>query len=205
MNRTIRTLSAFVLLTILAAFALATGQEEKPGQPAMSPEEQAMMEKWQTYMTPGPEHLKMARFVGSWNVRAKLWMQPGTEPQLSEATAEVTSILGDRFLQMTYTGSFMGMPFEGRNLLGYDNYTKKYTSIWFDSMGTGFYLTSGTCDDAGKVCTETGIWDDAVTEQKVAVRTVTTWKDKNTIVMETYSTYPDTPEFKSMELFYTRR
>ncbi len=25
-----------------------------------------------------------------------------------------------------------------------------------DTMGTGFYLTEGTCDAAGKVCTETG-------------------------------------------------
>jgi hypothetical protein len=73
-----------------------------------------------------------------------------------------------------------------------------------DSWGTGFYLTEGTCDAQGRVCTETGIWDDC-TGHKMNVRNVVTHLGPDKFTMAMFMTQPDGKEMQTMELTYTRR
>ena len=41
------------------------------------------------------------------------------EPMVESSTAEAKMILGGRYLEFTHTGSFGGMPFEGRAIEAY--------------------------------------------------------------------------------------
>ena len=69
-------------------------------------------------------------------------------------------LLGGRYLQQEYAGEMMGSPFAGINIIGYDNHTKKYVSVWMDSMSTGIYHFVGTASADGKTITQECSYDD---------------------------------------------
>src|SRR5881398_962772 len=66
---------------VLISFA-ALAEEAKTEAKKMSPEEQAMMDKYMKAATPGPEHQQMAKMVGKWNLKVTAWMAPGGDFQV---------------------------------------------------------------------------------------------------------------------------
>ena len=163
----------------------------------------AEMEAWMKVAAPGSHHEHMAPLVGSWNVQSKVWMEPGADPIESHGKAEHELILGGRFIQTSFTGEFMGQPFFGMALDGYDNILGKHVGTWVDSMGTAIYNFIGTCSDEGKVRTMIAEYTDPSGEKQTmkAVTTIIS-NDKHT-----YASYGVTPdgEVKSFEITYTRR
>ncbi|HVG12483.1 MAG TPA: DUF1579 family protein, partial [Flavisolibacter sp.] len=110
-----------LMLLISGAFMCAAfGQTE--------PETKA----WQAFMTPGDMHKNLALSAGNWKAEITVWMAPGSEPTTSVATAKGEMTMGGRYLQSTYTGEFMGMPFEGTSTTAYDNGKKMFVSTWID-------------------------------------------------------------------------
>jgi hypothetical protein len=114
-------------------------------------------------------------------------------------------ILGGRYVQTTWTTSFMGMPFEGRGTEGYDNLAKQYVSSWVDNMGTGILYSTGTCDEKGTKCSYKGDMMDPMTGQKSYMRQEVTWIDDNTFKTEMSGPGPDGKEFKWMEITVKRK
>jgi hypothetical protein len=196
-------LLASVLVGALAFTLPVAAQQE--GKPAVDPQMKAMMEAMERFGTPGPEHQVLLQGVGTWDVESKMWMDPAAPPFVSKGVSTLRAILGGRYVQYDYEGDAMGMPFTGFGVSGYDRYNKKYVSLWLDSMSTGFALTEGACDAAGKVCTETGVWDDYTTGKKVKVKNVSTHLDNDHFTLQMFMVQPDGSEVKTMELAYTRR
>jgi hypothetical protein len=195
----------FALVIILGLGAAVWAQEKEKAAPAMDPQMQAMMANMEKFGAPGPEHKLLAEMAGTWNVESKMWMDPAAPPHVSKGLSVQKTILGGRFIQYDYEGDAMGMSFSGHGLTGYDRYNKKYVSLWLDTMSTCFYLTEGSCDAEGKVCTETGEWDDYNLGKKVNVKNVSKHVNKDKFIMEMYMVQPDGKEIKTMELTYTRK
>jgi len=101
----------------------------------------------------GEHHEHMARSVGKWKTVAKMWQMPGAPPTESEGTSEVVAVMDGRYFKTTYDGTFMGQPFNGMGIDGYDNIRKKHVGSWIDTMGTGIMNYEGTCSDDHKVLT----------------------------------------------------
>jgi hypothetical protein len=202
--------AALSLLALLLALAVPVLAQDQPAQdkpqenpPAMgSPEmEAAMMQA----MTPGEPQKRLARLAGDWTFTNKAWMAPGAPPMESTGTMHGELLLGGRYVEHTWKGNFMGMPFEGRGTDGYDNVAKQYVASWIDNMGTGIMYSTGTCDDAGKVCTYTGdVWD-PTTGKKSTMKSVITWVDDNTFTNEMYGNDPTGKEMKMMEITAKRK
>jgi hypothetical protein len=165
---------------------------------------QAMMEIYKKVGTPGAPHKLLASLEGSWTTRTKSWMEPGKPPMETTGTCEQKLLLGGRYLQQIYTGDMMGEPFTGINLLGYDNHTKEYVSVWIDSMSTGIYYFEGTAGPDGKTITQESSYDDPVKGPTVW-RSVTRIKDDNTLEYEMYLTPEGGKEEKMMEMTVTRK
>jgi hypothetical protein len=194
--------AVFALALLLSAAGFA--QEKKPAMP--SEEERAkMMEVWMKLATPGPSHKLLEPIVGSFNVKTVMWEYPGAAAQESTGTSEHAWVLGGRYVQQTFHGSFMGQPFEGIGYTGYDNYKKQFIGVWMDTMGTMMMISTGTADGTGKLMTFTGEWDDAMTGKKSTMREVFRIVDNNTHVMEMYMPGPDGKEYKNLEITYTRK
>jgi Protein of unknown function (DUF1579) len=194
--------SLVVTLSLLTLAALPALAQDKPKEaPAMS---NAEMEAMAKAMTPGEQQKKLARLAGDWTFTSKSWI-PGQPVMESGGTMHGEVLLGGRYVEHTWKGNFMGMPFEGRGTDAYDNVGKQYVNSWVDNMGTGIMYQTGTCDDAVKVCTYHGdIWD-PMTGKKSSMKQVITWMDDNSFKNEMYGPGPDGKEMKMMEIVAKRK
>lgn len=198
-----------MVLALAAVFGLGVGAgsvfSQDEGGAGGGPDE-AMMKAWQEYMTPGKEHEQMAAEAGTWTVASKMWMGgPDAPAEESTASATFKMVLGGRYQMQEFSGATSGMPFEGLALVGFDNATKEFTSVWVDSMGTGTFVSKGKRGEDG-VITLTGDMVDP-TGNAMKTRTLLTKKGADSFFMEMFVTHPMAPdqEAKMMELSYTRQ
>jgi hypothetical protein len=151
---------------------------------------------------PGPRHEALAGRAGSWNVAGRMW-EPGSEAMPMQGTARTEALLGGRYIVEEFKADFMGMPFEGRLIQGYDNVTQRYWSLWFDSMSTGYWLSHGTELSPGVMEFE-GTATDILTPDGRLFRMTATVHEDGSYTMKFFDSREDSGEFQSMELHYTR-
>jgi hypothetical protein len=187
-------------LLIAAMFVISShnlfAQEEESG---MDPN---MMKAWQEYITPGANHELLAKMVGEWKTEISSWMAPDAPPSITEGKSVYESILGGRYIQSVETSTFMGMPFEGRAISGYDNASKKFFTYWIDNMGTGVLAAEGSYDEASKTLTYIGSGMSFNGEYKT--RELIKWMSDDEIMFTMYMEEGGKPEMKMMEIKYTR-
>jgi hypothetical protein len=170
------------------------------------PTQEEMMAAMMKLASPGPEHAALNPLAGSWKTTVKSYAGPAgplAQPTINEGTCDRSWVMGGRYLVGNYKGAFNGMPFEGMEVLGYDNMKKQYVSSWVDNMGTGIMLSSGgAMDPATKSFTLTGSAPDP-SGQNMMMREVTSIVDGNTYTMTMFATM-GAQEQKVMEITYTR-
>jgi hypothetical protein len=180
----------------------AAAEEPKSG----SDEHAQMMEQMMALAAPSEAHKKLEMMAGTWITKVKMWMDPSqTEPQLSEGTSENRMVLGGRWLEQRYEGTFMGQPFTGIGYTGFDNYKKQYVGVWMDTASTNSMMTTGSADGSGKSLTFTGTMDDPMTGTTAQMKEVLTIIDADHHNFEMWSQGPDGQMHKSMEIQYVRK
>ncbi|MES2641299.1 MAG: DUF1579 domain-containing protein [Myxococcota bacterium] len=102
-------------------------------------------------MNPGPEHDRLATFVGDWSGPVSTWFDPDGAPEESAWRLSGALVLGGRFVRLTYSGTAMGKPHAGEILLGYERDEKRYTAAWIDSFhsGTQIMVSHGQAEGDG--------------------------------------------------------
>jgi hypothetical protein len=186
---------------ILLSSMVALAQEQKQ----MSAEEKAAMDAMMRAGTPGPAHKTLGGMVGMWDATVKMYNAPGATAQVSTGTSENKLVLGGRWVQETFNGNFMGMPFSGIGYTGYDNIKKQYVGTWMDTMSTAVMQSAGTADASGKNFVFNSTVDDPMTGKPVATKSTVTVTDENHHTMEMWGPAPDGKMFKMMEINYTRK
>jgi hypothetical protein len=181
-------------VALLAVCVFAIADEKKLADP--------MAEMMQA-AAPGDAHKKLDVFAGTWTAKVSMWMAPGTDPAVSEGTSKARWVMGGRYLEQTFSGTFMGMPFEGMGHTGYDNVKKQYWGTWMDNFSTGMSLSTGTGD--GKNWTFAGSMPDPTTGKDTVVESRLTVIDADHHTMEMWMPGPDGKPFKTMEAAYTRK
>ena len=142
-----------------------------------------IMEIYKRVGTTGEPHKLLGKLEGSWITRTRSWMEPDKPPIESNGTCDQKLILNGHYLRQEYSGDMMGLPFSGISIQGYNNHTKKYESIWIDSMSTAVFLFVGTASKDGRTITQECSYDDPVRGPSVW-HTVTKIKDDNTVEFE---------------------
>ncbi len=120
----------------------------------------------------------MLKEVGVWDATVKA-MPPGQPTTEEKATEKITAVCDGHWLWSDFNGQFMGMPFEGHALYGYDAAQGKCVSWWIDTMSPVAAQTSGAFDPAKETCTLEGSSVDE-NGKPIAIKEVITWKDDNT-------------------------
>ena len=184
-------LFAVLSLSLLALAAPAFAQE---GQ--MDPK--AMEEMMMKLMTPGAPHKDLARMEGKWTATITMYMEGA---QTSEGTYEGEMVLGGRYLMGRYKNTYMGQPYEGLSLDGYDNGKQQYFSMWLDSLGTGYYLAHGTASADGKVVKHQGTM--TMGPMEIPSRSETVYVDKDTVKFTMWQSMGG-QESKAMDVVYKR-
>lgn len=147
-----------VLIASVALVNTVTFAEDKPAPNVVDPKMAEIMKKAEAAGAPGDAHKALRPLAGEWNAEVKSWMAPGAPPIVSKGTAKATWVMDGRYLQEEFHGDFMGKPFHGMSLMGYDNLTKRYNSVWIDNMSTVMVKTEGEAGKDGKVLTLTGTY-----------------------------------------------
>jgi hypothetical protein len=167
---------------------------------------QAVMEAWQKLAVPGEFHKFLASRAGSWTTRSRHWMEPDKPPMEFAGSCERKMILDGRYLQEEFSGEMMGHPFTGIGVIGYDNQSKKYVSVWMDTMSTGIYFFEGTGGPDGKTISLESRFNDPV-KRPGRWHLVTKIVDENTEVTEMRMKYESGGEEKCESTYsrYTRK
>jgi hypothetical protein len=192
------------MVILASAAALGADKAKKAGK-AGPPDEKAMMEAMAKAGTPGEAHKKLDPMVGTFDVKAKMWMDPSKPAEESTGKTESKWVLGNRFVQENFEGTMMGQPFSGMGYWGYDNITKKYTGTWMDSMGTAMMNSTGTMDASGKVLTYTSMMNDPMTGKLCKITEKVTVTDNDHHMMEMWGPDPSGKNYKMMEITYVRK
>lgn len=192
----------------------AAKPEAKPqGKPEGKPQDEGdakmdqMMADMMKYATPGENHEHLKPLAGRWKLTTKFRMSPEGEWEDSVGDSTMEWILGGRFLQQKVKSppcETMPMEFEGFGLLGYDNYGKKFVSMWADSMTTNIMMMTGSSDPSGKTITFTGEMDDCMTGKKSKQRWVYKISGDDTFTFEMYGPDESGQEFLGGEITYNR-
>ncbi len=179
----------------------------KPAKAWQAVDSATAQKAWMEYATPGSMQKMMADWCGNWNGEGSMWMSPDAPAITASSTMSTKMIFDGRYQEGTYEGNMMGMPFQGKMTMGYDNAKKEFVSSWIDNMGTGILNTSGTWDDASKTLTLQGEQSDPTRPGKTChFRETLKIVDNNTQIMSMYG--PDMKtgkEFKTMEIKLTRK
>ena len=133
--------------------AVAAGAIGWVGHSAWSddPPSDPMSAAFEALAKPGEQHARLKTLAGEWAIHGVFNMGP--VPTESDGTSSMTMILGDRYLRQEIKSTFMGSPYEGRGVIGFDNATKKLVSVYIDNHGTGLMVGEGAETSPGKVWT----------------------------------------------------
>jgi len=183
----------------------AEAEPAAPSKETAPPDSATMMKAWMEYATPGDMHAMVAKFDGEWNADITMWQDPSAPPAKSTGTAINRMIMGGRYQESLHTGTFAGMPFEGRSLLAFDNEKKKFINTWIDNMGTGIMVMEGAWDDASRTINFSGSQVDPVSGENMDVRETFQIVDDNTQLMQMFMRSKGGEEVKMMEIKFTRK
>ena len=182
--------------------------KDKPAErapAAAGPDMKAMEEAWEKAAKTGTEHKWIEEhFAGNWDVDLVEYGPAGPgKAEKGKMSSEMK--MGGRFLMMEFAGSMQGKGFKGHGMVGYNNASKKFESVWIDSMGTSILSMYGTLDKTGKVLIMSGNIMDPMSGQNMTFKEVLTLDSKDTHSMKFYMSGPGMPgETVVMEQTYTR-
>jgi len=154
-------------------------------------------------LTPGENHKRLDYFIGDWRTESTTWLADA-DPVKSEGTCHFEWAMGGRYLRSTYASMFIGQPFEGMGIDGYDNVAGEYFGLWIDNMGTGYLASSGQASRDGKAFTYTGTSQEAGSRKRIRFRIVRLIQDSDSFVLQMYSTSPGGRETKVLQIRHVR-
>jgi hypothetical protein len=207
--KTIQVVGLVALAALTLAFATALPPQDaqakaRGDEAAMSEDMAAMMEVYTKAGAPGEVHRRLAVWAGEWKAKQRFWGPDPSAPAMEmEGSASIEVVMGGRFLIEHYEGLTPMGPFQGMHIFGFNKTVGQHESVWFDSMGTAILFTSGPDNPDGPT-TLTGTFDDVMTGDKVAMRTVTTSVSDDEILFEMFEAREGAAEMKTMEVVYTR-
>lgn len=192
---------ALIAVLVAATPILTAGEAEEPAATGMTPEQEEAFAK---LSQPGEHHRHLAKMAGTWEVEATIWMEPGAPPSKAKGVSHNEMILGGRFLQSRYKSEFMGEPFTGIGIDGYDNGTGKHLGVWIDSAGTAVYRFEGSCSEGGKVISTFAEVFDPVRGEMKTSKAVLTIDSEDQYTFEAWDEQPSGSFHRSMVLVYRR-
>ena len=153
---------------------------------------------------PGAEHAWLAGRVGTWALTSNWRMIPDQPWMTSKGREVVSSACGGFWVSSVQTGDMMGLPFDGRSLMGFDQNKQKYVGVWIDNFGSYMVTMEGARDPAtGDLIMRSEMFDPQ-SGQTIPVRMVTKVLSDDRALFEMWLPSPAGGEFKSMFIEYER-
>jgi len=135
---------ALVAATALATNTIVSARQEPGAQGGAGMDmDPAMMAEMLKLATPGPEHAELMQGAGNWDTSYQMRMTPDAPWTEAKGTLTARPLLDGRYLLEEQEFTAMGMPMKGVNIVGFDNSTGEYTSMWADTWSTWWIHSRG--------------------------------------------------------------
>ncbi len=182
-------LAALAMVALLLPLAAAAQHDEGAGPEGMPP-------------MGAPEEMKTLAFMhGEWHVVMEMRMGPEAPWTKTEGTAVITSILSGCANYMQFTGTVMGMPFEGTETSSYNRETGKFESMWIDNMSAHATHMSGAWVDGKMVMEGTDLYQG----NKLYNRTTSTKLSDDELNWQMESSMDGENYYTGLRMTYTRK
>lgn len=151
---------------------------------------------------PTEQHAKVVKGAGEYEGTITM-MMPGSEPMQAPCTETVTAI-GELWTVSHFEMEFMGQPFEGSSIFGYDPEKEKFVGTWIDSMTPKLTVMEGDWDAGKKAFVMHYEMADPMTGGTVDMRNEHVHRDDG-YTSSFYSVGEDGEESLSMKIEMTRK
>jgi Protein of unknown function (DUF1579) len=154
-------------------------------------------------IAPGPEHARLTAMCGTWDIEMTFWFQPGRPGIPTKGTSTIRPLFDGTFIEEKIEATLNGAPVTTMSWTGYNTDSKKYEATRIASTNTARI-------------TETGIFDEKTRQFELKAdyalagdtwhqRTVIQQSSADAMTAASYLSFGAVPEWKAVEIKYTRR
>jgi len=180
---------------IVAALVLGNSRKPAPGLAPAGANSRAQ--------APGPEHARLTALVGTWDVELTFIFQPGSPPIVTKGTSTIRSLFDGSFIEEKIEGTLNGMPFTTLAWTGFNTSSRQYEATRIASTNTSRIAESGTWDETSRRFELKASYP--LAGETWTQRTVIQPTSPNTMVADSYLSFGTVPEWKAVQIKYTRR
>jgi len=156
-----------------------------------------------TTASAGPEHDRLTAMCGAWDVEMTFWFQPGRPGVTTKGTSTIQSLLNGLFVEEKIEGTLNGAPFTTLSWTGFNTSTRQYEATRIATTNTSRIAESGVYDEAAKQFELKA--DYPLAGETWHQRTVIQPTSADTMTAASYLSFGTVPEWKAVEIKYTRR
>lgn len=151
----------------------------------------------------GPEHARLTAMVGTWDVEMTFWTQPGRPGLTSKATSTIRALFDGLFIEEKIEGTLNGAPFTTLAWTGFNTSTKQYEATRIASTNTVRIAETGRYDETAQQFELKA--DYPFAGDTWHQRTVIQPSTGDAMTATSYLSFGAVPEWKAVEIKYTRR
>ena len=150
-----------------------------------------------------PEHTRLVAMCGTWDVEMTFWFQPGRPGITTKGTSTIRSLFEGLFVEEKIEGLLNGTPFTTLAWTGFNTVTHQYEATRIASTNSMRILESGGYDEKARQFEMKA--DYPLAGETWHQRTVIQPVSNGAMVAASYLSFGNVPEWKSVEIKYTRR
>src|SRR5215469_5995634 len=149
------------------------------------------------------EHARLVAMCGTWDLDMTFVLQPGRPGIKTKATSTIRALFDGLFVEETIQGTLNGTPFTTMAWTGFNTSTKHYEATRIASTNNARIAETGTFDEKTKQFELKA--DYPLAGDTWHQRTVIEQTSADTMVASSYLSFGKVPEWKAVEIKYTRR
>jgi hypothetical protein len=154
-------------------------------------------------LPPGPEHARLTAMAGTWDVDMTFRFRPDGPPVAVKATSTIRPLLGGLFIEEAIEGTLNGTPFTTLAWTGFNTSTRQYEATRIASTNTARIAETGTYDERTKQFELKA--DYPLAGDTWHQRTVIQQSSADAMTATSYLSFGNVPEWKAVEIKYSRK
>jgi len=156
-----------------------------------------------TATAPDPDHARLAAMCGTWDAVMTFHFRPDGPAIETKAASTIRPLLGGLFIEETIEGSLNGTPFTTLAWTGFNTSTRQYEATRIATTNTDRIAEAGTFDERTKQFELKA--DYPLAGDTWHQRTVIQQSSPDEMLAVSYLSFGAVPEWKAVEIKYTRR
>jgi len=152
---------------------------------------------------PDAEHARLVALAGTWDVELTFLFQPGRPGIRTKGTSTIRTLFDGLFIEEKIEGTLNGTPFTTLAWTGFNTTTKQYEATRIASTNNARIAEAGTYDEMTKQFELKA--DYPLAGETWHQRTVIHPTSTDTMTAISYLSFGSVPEWKGVEIQYTRR